>query len=309
MFSPVSPPNPGASPPYRYERRTFAPLPACCSARRYFADRSPRRSMLRAPWPSARIAAVCFAAVLGLTLSACDDAPGVTDPFAAPPTLSDFSFTPLEFALDTDAPTAEIPLTLSAQVANPGGRPIDVRYFVRSEFGNESLADGELTPAGGGRYEGGATLSIPRGETGAYVVTVTVLGEDGLVGNTVTGLLRFTAQSLGPPVIEAVDFPETVQRPADGQPAVLIPIVATVSDPDGQRNVNRVLIRTEGGAEFELRDDGAAGSGDETAGDGRYTITFQAESTNEPGPNLFTIQAFDRAGGASDPFSLTITIE
>ena len=125
-----------------------------------------------------------------------------------------------------------------------------------------------------------------------------------------TGLMRFSAESLGPPVIDDVEFPATVTRPADGQPPVPIPIIATVSDPDGPSNVSAVRIAAENGASFDMRDDGGAGSnsGDETAGDGRYTVTFQIESTNKPGDAPFTIQAEDRSGQESDPVDITITI-
>ena len=95
-----------------------------------------------------------LAAVLGgvcLALAACDDGPGVPDPFAAPPTVSEFTFTPLQFALDGDAPTAEIPLAMNVRVTNAGASP-DVRYFVRPEFGTETLAEGTLTTSGDGRY-------------------------------------------------------------------------------------------------------------------------------------------------------------
>ena len=274
----------------------------------------PRRSMPRAPWPILRVAAACLTAALVLT--ACDEVPGDTDPFAAPPTLSDFQFTPLEFALDTEAETAQIPIAMDVFVSNPAGGPVEVRYFVRAEFGSETLLEGALASAGGGRFTGDATLAVPRGETGFYVITVTAANPEGRVGNTVSGLLRFTAQSLGPPVIEAVDFPATVTIPPEGGDPVPVPIVATVTDPDGPRNINRVEIQTlvEGvptGPTFQLRDDGGfdSNSGDEAANDGRYTITFQVESTNSPGDNVFRIRAIDRAGEVSDPVDITITIE
>jgi len=262
-----------------------------------------------------RLAVVLTA--LGLALAACDDGPGVPDPFAPPPTLSAFAFTPLQFALDTDAPTAEIPLSMSVQVSNPGGGALEVRYFVRPEFGTETLAEGVLSPAGGGRCAASTTLSIPRGETGVFVVTVTVASADGRVGNLVTGLLEFTAESLGPPVIEEpVEYPSTVAIPAAGEDPTLFQIVARVTDPDGQQNISRVVVRPEGGTEREMLDDGGfdekgepTNSGDETANDGRYTITFQVPSGSPAGPLDFTIRATDRSGQQSEPVTITITFE
>ncbi|MDX1438707.1 MAG: hypothetical protein R3284_02285, partial [Rubricoccaceae bacterium] len=223
--------------------------------------------------------AVIGLAMLMLVLQACDTAPGVSDTVANPPSLSELSFSPLEFFYTGGNDTAQIPLELSARVTNPGGGAITVQYFVRAQFATETIAEGVLSAAGNGMYAASETLSVARGATGLYVITVTIVGNDGAVGNEVTGLLNFTAESLGPPVIDDVDFPSTVVRPAEGQPPVPVPIVATVSDPDGPSNINAVRISTAGGATFDMRDDGGANSnsGDETAGDGRYTITFQVE--------------------------------
>lgn len=271
-------------------------------------DRSSRRSMRLVPRLFARTALLL--ATLVVAASGCDNAPGLPDLISDPPRLANFTLTPQEFVYTGDDPVAQIPLEVGVDVQGPASGA-EVRYVVRPQFGTEVLAEGTLASTGGGRFEASTTLEVPRGETGLYVVTVTVSNDRGAVGNLVTGLLRFTAESLGPPVIEAVDFPATVTRPAAGEDPVPIPIVATVTDPDGQSNISRVVVRTQGGGEFELRDDGGAGSnsGDQTAGDGRYTVTFQVESTNSPGPNVFTLQAFDRSGQASDPVEITITIE
>ena len=242
-----------------------------------------------------------FAVVLLLLplLAGCDDAPGPPTLIGNPPTLSDFQLTPLEFVL-TGGQTADIPLTFSVAVQNPGGGAVTVRYVVRAQFGNEALAEGDLTPSGG-RYTGNATLSLPRGETGLYVVTVAVLGEDGL-GNEATALLNFVNGDPQPPVIASVEFPPTVTPPAE------FSVVATVSDPDGLSNIARVTLNP---GNFDLLDDGGIGSisGDATADDGRFTVTFQVPDGQPPGPETFTIQAFDRDGLASAPVEITIDIQ
>lgn len=258
-----------------------------------------------------RLAAFLFSALgLIVMLSGCDSAPGVGDLIPNPPTLSDFSFTPVEFEHTGSSDTAQIPLQLGVTVANPSGGVLTVDYFVRRQFNDALVAQGTLSSAAGGRYEGGETVSVPRGEIGMYVITVTVVDDMGNVGNIVTGLLRFASENLGPPVIEDVEFPPTVTRPAEGEPPVLVPVIATVSDPDGLGNITSVFTST-GGIDFEMLDDGGFGSisGDEIAGDGRYTVTFQIESTNSGNDLDLTLQAIDGFGSESEVVAITIIVE
>ena len=259
-----------------------------------------------------RSAAFLFGALgLTATLSGCDSAPGIGDLIANPPTLSDFSFSPLAFEHTGSSDTAQIPLQLGVTVANPAGGGLTVDYFVRRQFNNELVAQGTLSgAAGGGRYTGEETVSVPRGEIGMYVITVTVVDDRGNVGNIVTGLLRFASENLGTPVIEDVEFPPTVTRPAEDEPPVLVPVIATVSDPDGLGNITSVFTST-GGTDFEMLDDGGLGSisGDEIAGDGRYTVTFQIKSMNSGNDLDLTLQAIDAFGSESEVVAITIIVE
>lgn len=267
---------------------------------------------------SLRLFAVCS---VFFYLQSCDTAPGAPEQIPNPPTLSNLSFTPLEFLYTGSGETAQIPLEITASVQNPGGGAVTVQYFVRQQFATETLAEGMLARGQGNTYSGGQTLSVPRGATGLYVITVTAVSNDGAVGNELTGLLEFSSESLGPPSIDEVDYPEVVVRPTgpvceeppntENNPSpVPVQIIAAVSDPDGTSNINQVQIST-GGSDFDMRDDGGqnSNSGDETAGDSRYTITFQIECFNSPGPIDFTIVASDRFGQESDPFDFTITVE
>ncbi len=56
-----------------------------------------------------------------VTLSGCDSAPGAGDLIPDPPTLSDFSFTPVEFEHTGSSDTAQIPLHIEVAVANSTG--------------------------------------------------------------------------------------------------------------------------------------------------------------------------------------------
>ncbi len=229
----------------------------------------------------------------------CDSAPGVGDLIPSPPALSDFSFTPLEFVFNGAGDTAMIPLALDVAVTAEAGTTVTVNYFVRRQFETDVVAQGTLTPSGG-RYSGGETLAIPRGETGLYVITVTAFDNVGQVGNEVTGLLHFASENLGPPVISEIEGPMTFLPPGE------LRLIAVVTDPDGLGNIARVEVTTPTGVPFDMFDDGAS-LGDEVAGDGRYTATFDVPSAT-PGDQTFTFVATDNFGAESEEVSFTVTI-
>jgi hypothetical protein len=79
-----------------------------------------------------------------------------------------------------------------------------------------------------------------------------------------------------------------------------------VSDPDGLNNLLSVVVRTPNGSELEMFDDGAS-LGDEVAGDGRYTATFDVPQA-EPGTFTFEFQAFDRFGLSSEIVTRDVTV-
>lgn len=260
--------------------------------------------------------------LLGLFGAACDTAPGPDPVDVQPPTVSDFRFTPDLVNFEQLPPEqqvgerARIPLSLSVRAADPDGRVAEVRYVVQyAQDPLRPVQEGVLALTGPAQYGTAATLELPRSNVGAYTVLVYAVDDEGRLSNQVRGLLRFYASGQ-PPVVEAVELPARIERPAPGEPDKLLRIVATVRDPDGLANVLRVEMRPNGGAPILLCDDGGQGacggfssSGDETAGDGRYTITVRLAASNQPGTNVFDFQAFDRSGLASAVVSRSIIVE
>jgi hypothetical protein len=254
------------------------------------------------------VAVLACAAVL----AACDDAPGPPALFTAPPAILDLDVAPLDFNYAGTDPTVTIPLTLSAAV-DEGDGDVTVRFVVRRQFESGPLAEGTLTPEGD-RYTGAASFDVERGEVGLYVVTVVATGAGG-IGNEATALVRYTAADLGPPAVVAASA-----SPNPVAPGNAFTITAEVADPDGLANVARVEV-SNGGAEFQLCDDGNAGvcgfggtdfpspSGDAEAGDGRFSRRFGLPAEQPPGPFDFTVRAYDLAGQASAPFPLTVVVQ
>lgn len=246
--------------------------------------------------------------ILGIQLfvSACDSVPGPPPLTEVPPQLYGFTFSPEEVVFDEVVSpgdsVAHITLRMEAKL-RPGEVPVDsVFYLIFPIVDPDHVLQQGTLAIEGTSVSGQTELVLSRGAVGLYSIRVLVVDKRGRLGNQLQGLFKFLAREGHPPVIEAVEGPDRVQRPASGQPPVLLKYVAIVSDPEGPENILRVVMRTSGGQEFEMLDDGGEGSnsGDEVAGDGRYTITVQLTSDVPPGTYVFYFQAFDREGLASD---------
>ena len=88
---------------------------------------------------------------------------------------------------------------------------------------------------------------------------------------------------------------------------LLLSLIAAVTDPDGLGNISQVVVRTPNGQEWPMFDDGRS-LGDEMAGDGRFTASFEVPQAT-PGTQTFRFQAFDRTGLASPVVEKAVTIE
>ncbi len=143
-------------------------------------------------------------------------------------------------------------------------------------------------------------IDLPRGGIGRYEVVVFATDTTGGLSNQARGALLFEVAEGRPPVIVRIEAPETFTPPGT------LTLVAEVSDPDGLSNIRQVLVTTPNGAELSMFDDGATQE-DESAGDGRYTASFNVPSAS-PGPQVFRFRAVDRSGLTSETVEATITI-
>lgn len=268
-----------------------------------------------------RVSCAAVAALLGglFLFLGCDAAPGALPADGSrPPVLSAFSYTPATIILSQVPPgqvTGEqvrVAVTFTVTV-DDADRDVDrIGYVVQSPVaGRKPLAEGQVPTPGPGRYEATTDVSLPRGEVGTYTVLVFAVDRAGNLSNQMRGSLRYFAQG-GAPKIERVDAPASITRPGAGEPDRTIKIVAHVSDPDGLSNVSRVAFWNikAPGAKIDLFDDGnRTESGDEAAGDGRYTRLIRITSQNSPGTNTFVFQATDRSGLESDTVHVTIRVD
>ena len=236
-------------------------------------------------------------------LGACDTEPGLPTE-AARPTIESVRVTPLRDSLATAAPTATVPRVVEAVVGGEG--PVTVRVFVRYQE-TDSLAGQATAEVAPGPVRVEVPLTLPRGATGAYAVTVSTAGPDGQPGDRAAAVFRFAAASLGPPTV-TVNEPAPVARPT-GTDTAEIPIRATVTDPDGLANVAAVLVRDpETGATIGRLFDDGEGS-DDAAGDGVYSAAVVIGADFQPGTISLEVVALDRAETFSEPATFTFTVQ
>lgn len=271
-----------------------------------FKSDLPRAALLR-----------CWVLLLvGYTLSGCDTAPGPADAIERPPVVSSFSYAPKQLNLVDVAPgelddgTIDVAFTASVAVDTRGGAvSLDrVIFVLRPPTQNAApVAFERMDSAGNDLYEINQTLTLDAGEVGNYLMSIYAVDINGQLSNQVLGTFQLINEG-SPPVIDSLVVPDTIVRPTTGEKEELF--IAVVSDPDGLNNIAGVAFWnvTRPDLTFSLFDDGES-SGDETAGDGRYTTTVVIGSSNAAGINRFAFQATDRAGLKSEVVVKEITIQ
>ena len=266
---------------------------------------------------------VFSSAIAVLTAIGCDTAPGPRNIEQSAPIVSDLEFSPRSINLDALPPgsivdgVAHFSIDVEVSVTDADSDLESVYLFVLSPDPKSPSAAESIAPVTeNGTFTTTIELVLPTAETGTYTVKVYASDLEGQLGNQATGSLMVFASS-SPPVIEDVDMPDTVSRPNQGEPPILIPIVATVSDPEGLANILRVETVVNGaGPPLFLCDDGGIGecnsgsqSGDIVAGDGLFTLTIRLDASNSAGSNEFVFTAYDRSGLASEPVAKTLLIQ
>jgi len=150
----------------------------------------------------------------------------------------------------------------------------------------------------------GVRLELPmrRGDVGDYRVEVVHDGPSGS-GNMATAKFRVT-YGLYPPVLHEVFAPDTLELQT--QP-IFFNIGVKVSDPSGLEDIKQVFFnsflpdgRPSAGNPFFMKDDGHAGSGDEIAGDGIYSIRVQLPPDSQRGTYRFEFRALDYSNLSSN---------
>ena len=264
-----------------------------------------------------------WVAVLLGTVAGCDSAPGAANPEQVAPTVEplgdfispkalDIELLPVENGLSSSS------LSVQIQIEDADDDVQTVFAVVQSLVaGEDPIGQLEQSVPGNGVVTLTVPLSVPEGAAGQYQVAVFAADSRGAMSNRVYGMIELVAGNEAP-FITSIEIPQTIVRPAEGQPAISVPIVVHAGDPDGAQNILKVEVLVNGAFSFRLCDDGGVGicnagfgvgSGDVLAGDGAYTLTIQLDSQNAAGDNLFQFTVTDRAGLTSQIENRTITLQ
>lgn len=251
-----------------------------------------------------------------LLLSACDDEPGTTDVLSASPSIESLSVTPseIQFLPSDGQKDTVIIFEINASVNNVAdAEGVNPQFIIEELETEEIIAEGQLSSAPNSQGDVAATAetSISTTTVSNWRLNVFLFDQRGR-GNRIETSIPIRGFSNNPPQIESVAFPDTVARPESGsQPFSL---VARVIDEDGQNTIQSVTVELINPDEvstgvFTMRDDGSAESGDETAGDSLFTVTFSVNPDSRAGVFDLIFQAQDLAGLQSETVERQIVIE
>lgn len=167
-------------------------------------------------------------------------------------------------------------------------------------------------------YSGTIRLNLADSDVGLYYVRFVGTDNTGLAATSLH--LPFTVTRLNaPPSIADLVAPDTITVPPPVPPDTISSLAFTMSvaasDPDGAADIREVYFRSldssDPNSKFFLRDDGGVGtpsSGDERAGDGRYTIRVTLTSRNERKTYRFAFQAMDVLSDTSSTILHYLTV-
>tara|TARA_R110002126_G_scaffold159184_1_gene306548 strand:+ start:274 stop:1065 length:792 start_codon:yes stop_codon:yes gene_type:complete len=258
---------------------------------------------------------VLFSLLLGFTYS-CDDTLTPKDfddiePYVAELTVNPSNIT-FDQVLDGQKDTT-LNLNLSVKAFNlPQGSTPFYSIFVNSEE-IPSIQGLFQNARADNLYNADVQISTNTIDFNSYTLLVTPSTE-AISQNYAQAIIKQTGVPINAPEILEVNNPEEVEIPS-GSNTTTVLFTAKVRDADGQSNIDKVLLnfRNEdgtllGASPFEMFDDGASSSGDETAADSVFSTTFTINSSNTPNNRTALYWAIDKSGLSSDtletPFNL-----
>ena len=259
--------------------------------------------------------------------ASCDSVPGplpgvseqtpIIETFSISPQRVDYSLLN-ESVIDGDS--VHLVLDFEVTIQTRGTTISQVIYAVLDpELFGDPIKTGTLISTGNNVYGSQVNLTLSAFDVDDYPVIVYMIDSYNRLGGEARTQLEYfrSFQAKSPPVIEKLTVPSRIQRPGPGEPARALVFIAEVSDPNGLTDIELVEFWNDDAPAVRilLCDDGnerpcgnSTESGDEEAGDGRFTRTAFIQSSNSLGPNTFTFEAVDRAGLRSKEVSHTIEV-
>lgn len=243
-------------------------------------------------------------------LSSCDETTAPINKLDDSPIVNSLTLSTnvVQFTADDDFKDTTFVLTIEAIIENVDSES-SVGYTIRDKQSLNILSLGNLV-----QFENSFSKDVIFNTTtttfATYLIEVFAYNETGN-GNYYQAPFTIIGISNDPPIILEVNNPENVTIPSSGD--IVIPFTAKVYDPDGQENIDRVMIEfiNEDGSSLIptpnlLLDNGL--NEDVAAGDSVYTIVFTINSQNTPNNRKAIYFAVDKAGLHSDTLQTTFNI-
>jgi hypothetical protein len=257
------------------------------------------------------ICAVFLAFIVSIIFTACEKkSDSVIDPNYSSPILSN-----LYKSKDTVFTSSAVPVinfTVSVSVdPNGGGDLKSVTCKIvspdNSVLGTFTMKDDGTLPdssGGDGRYS--CTVNITNIScllVGQYTIQLLAENESGLLSSQINSSFLVALTNNQAPIVSGLYAPDSIAIPTSG--IVINTLSVYVLDSNGQCDIRRVFFnsyRPDGsitsGSPFQMYDDGdLAQHGDSVAGDKRYSLIIQVQSTQTTtGWFTFKYQAEDNSG-------------
>jgi hypothetical protein len=246
-------------------------------------------------------------------ISSCDFTTAPKNPLAQTPGISNIEINPSEviFSPQDGFTDTTITLEIGALIDNIGSDT--PRFTISNKRTGEFVGEGELSPSDSQNFNFSADYELETATTAIedFMVNVFFTESQDIYAQTELSVIGFANN---PPEILSAQNPEEVTIPTGGE-TVDVFFTAKVTDPDGQDNVDRVLIEfiNEDGTRLvpepnQLLDNGLNNSGDQVAGDSVFTIAFTITSSNTPNRRKVEYFAIDKAGLSSDTVETNFNI-
>ena len=203
--------------------------------------------------------------------------------------------------------------SVSALITAPDGTSLLYPLLDTGTFPDARANDGIFT--------GRIVLHLSASAVGQYGIQIQAAGDGNLTSNIITLPVSIIASNNRPPIISQLIAPDSVFLPTGGTPNY-IKVSIAVADSDGLATIASVSFtsyRPDGTivATYPMFDDGSslaepvfAGttSGDDTAGDARYTLRIPVTTTKNPYYD-FVFSAKDKSGAISNSLTKRIYIQ
>ncbi len=244
------------------------------------------------------------------TVDVSTDIPSITHVVLTPDSIFIDNLTPqngrytISAVVSVKASSAEGNLSVSATVLRPGGSALAAQFTLRDDGVSPDQTARDSV------YTARVEFTIGREQAGRYRVRLQATSASGNVSNALERALKLGRRNSAP-VLLSVSIPDSITVPVSD--TIKVQFTATVSDSDGLGDIREVTFRRISPPDptrFFMKDDGSLDppvsvggipvrSGDDVAGDGRYSFLIPITPTATRRTNVFLFQAVDSFGDTS----------